>query len=241
MYLLTGVRCHTCGSLFSGGNPNCEEFDASDPTQQELCKVGESCLWYSWQKYETETSQIRECVSPSTILGPINDPLTLADTCSPKDISETPGSSIMACLCNTPLCNANNGGSGPVVLPIVAPKKKTLSSTQKPSRPKTPQRTQSSNNITDELSRAELVALEQFGSINQQKTRDPSEAPRSRVPLSNNRNRVRSDRNEPSSNGRPSSSSASALNPSEEVLRKYFVCNIIFLIYGKENFLFLIQ
>ena len=230
-YLLTGVRCHTCGSLFSGGNPNCEEFDASDPTQQELCKVGESCLWYSWQKSDTETSQIRECVSPYILLGPINDPLTLADTCSPKDISETPGSSIMACLCNTPLCNANNGGSGPVVLPIVAPKKKTLSSTQKPSRPKTPQRNQSSNNFEDELSREELAALAQFGSINQQKSRDLSEVPRSRVPPSNNRNRVQSDRNKRSSNRRPSSPSASAFNPSKEVLRKHFVCYIMFLIY----------
>ena len=219
-YLLTGVRCHTCGSLFSGGNPNCEEFDASDPTQQDFCKVGEACLWYSWQKSDTETSQIRECFSPSILLGPINDPLTLADTCSPKDISETPGSSIMACLCNTPLCNANNGGSGPVALPRVAPKKKTSSRTQKPSRPKTPQRTQSSNNFEDELSREELAALAQFGSINQQKPRDPSEVPRSRIPQNNNRNRVQSDRNKPSSNRRPSSSSASAFNPNKEVLRK---------------------
>ena len=191
-------------------------------------------MWYSWQKSDTETSEIRECFSPSILLGPINDPLTLADSCSPKDISETPGSSIMACLCNTPLCNANDGGSGPVALPRVAPKKKaTQRTTRRPSRPKTPQRTQSSNNFEDELSREELAALAQFGSINQQKPRDPSESPRSRIPQNNNRNRVQSDRNKPSSNRRPSSSSpASPFNPQKEVLRKCLkernIFNIIF-------------
>ena len=66
--LRIAVLCHTCGSLFSGGNPNCEEFDASDSSQQDFCKQGEACLWYSWQKSDTETSVIRECFSPSILV-----------------------------------------------------------------------------------------------------------------------------------------------------------------------------
>ena len=214
----TAVLCHTCGSLFSGGNPNCKKFDARDSSQEDFCKKGEACLWYSWQKSDTETSVIRECFSPSILLGPINDPLTLADTCIPKDISETPGSSIMACLCNTPKCNALQGGSGtgPVALPQVAPQRTTSSQ-----RNNKPQRTQSSNNIEDELSREELAALAQFGSINtQQRPNDQSELPRTRVPQENKRNRFQSERQKPASNRRPNPASSSVFDPQKEVLRK---------------------
>ena len=193
--------------MFSGGNPNCKEFSAGEPSQQDYCKKGEACLWYAWQKSDTETSVIRECFSPSILLGPINDPLTLSATCSPKDISETPGSSIMACLCNTPLCNANDGGtsSGPVALPQVAP-----------------QRTQSSNNIEEELSREELSALAQFGSINQRDRQGPnsqSELPRTRFPNTSSKNRFQPDRKRPAATKRPSKRPSPQFNPKKEVIR----------------------
>ena len=216
------VRCHTCGSLFSGGNPNCKEFDAGDPTQQDFCKQGEACLWYSWQKSDTETSVIRECFSPSILLGPINDPLTLADSCVPKDISETPGSSIMACLCNTPLCNALDG-SGPLALPRVAPKRnQSPQRNQSPNRNQSPQRTQGSTSVEEELSREELTALAQFGSINAQQGPNESEVPRTRFPQENKRNRFQSDRTKPTDTRRPAQSSSSSFDPQREVLRKYF-------------------
>ena len=242
-FRFAAVLCHTCGSLFSGGNPNCKEFDAQEPSQQDFCKQGEACLWYSWQKSDTETSVIRECFSPSILLGPINDPLTLSDTCRPKDISETPGASIMACLCNTPLCNAINIGSGPVALPQVAPKRPKSPPRNRnpaprdrnpppqnrnppprdrnppprdrnpsprdrnpPPRSSLPQRTQSSNNIEEDLSREELAALAQFGSINNQRTPNTeSELPRTRFPQENNRNTI----------------PAPVFDPNKEVLRKY--------------------
>ena len=41
------MRCHTCGSLFSsGGNSDCAEFDAADPSQRSHCGAGEVCLLY---------------------------------------------------------------------------------------------------------------------------------------------------------------------------------------------------
>ncbi len=53
--------CHQCGSLFSGdaGNPACLRFDPSDQAQKGRCKPGEACLWYAWQKSDTEVSEIR--------------------------------------------------------------------------------------------------------------------------------------------------------------------------------------
>ena len=46
-----GIRCFTCGSLFSrDGNSQCQEFDEADPTQQGLCREDEVCLTYTWQK-----------------------------------------------------------------------------------------------------------------------------------------------------------------------------------------------
>ena len=60
------VKCHQCGSLFSGSssNPDCASFDSSDPLQQSYCAEGEVCLWYSWQKSQESTSFIRQCFSP---------------------------------------------------------------------------------------------------------------------------------------------------------------------------------
>ena len=41
------VRCHQCGSLFGGpvSNPECTDFDPSDPKQADYCQQGEACLW----------------------------------------------------------------------------------------------------------------------------------------------------------------------------------------------------
>ena len=102
------VLCHQCGSLFSGekGNANCEIFDQFEQSQRKYCDPGEACLWYSWQKSASEIATIRECFSPTILLGSVDDPLTVKSSCKPKDISETPGASIMACLCNNDLCNA---------------------------------------------------------------------------------------------------------------------------------------
>ena len=49
------VTCYKCGSLFSSdGNSDCEEFDASDASQQGLCGAGEVCLTYTWQKSRSD-------------------------------------------------------------------------------------------------------------------------------------------------------------------------------------------
>ena len=109
----------------------------------------------------------------------------------------------MACLCNTPLCNGNDGdsGSGPVALP-----QRAL------------QRPQSSNNVEEELSREELSALAQFGSIsNQRGPSGTSEVPRSRIPSRNNQNKFKPARTSPEKTRRPPSN----FDPQKEVLRKY--------------------
>ena len=75
-------------------------------------------MWYSWQRSDSETSEIRECFSPEVLLGSISDPLLPEQTCRPKDITESPGSGgIMACLCDTDLCNAKEGAGGAPRLP----------------------------------------------------------------------------------------------------------------------------
>ena len=105
-----GVLCHQCGSLFSSdGNRDCEVFDHNAPSQQKYCKPSEACLWYTWEKSDTETSTIRECFDKNILIGPIQNPLIAKDSCVPQDIAETPGSRIMACLCENDLCNANDG------------------------------------------------------------------------------------------------------------------------------------
>ena len=85
-----GVLCHSCGSLF--GQEECPDFDPANPSHQKRCSPGEACLWYSWQKSSAEVAMVRECFSPSILLGPISNPLTKKSTCIPQDIAETPGS-----------------------------------------------------------------------------------------------------------------------------------------------------
>ena len=72
-------------------------------------------MWYSWQKSENEFSTIRECFAPSILLGPITNPLKVKPDCVLQDISETPGTSIMACLCDSDLCNAKTSAQGTVI------------------------------------------------------------------------------------------------------------------------------
>ena len=42
------------------------------------------CLWYSWHKSSTKRSFIRQCFSPSILLGPPDQPLIPARDCRPQ-------------------------------------------------------------------------------------------------------------------------------------------------------------
>ena len=110
------VKCHQCGSLFSGDTsaPSCDNFDV-ETSQQNYCQPGEACLWYSWHLSDTEVSVIRECLSTSILLGSIEDPLVVTPGCSVKDISEDDVSRVEACLCDSDLCNDNSDQSGQLI------------------------------------------------------------------------------------------------------------------------------
>ena len=45
------LSCFSCGKL---GYDECEDFDASNPDQTKVCKKGEVCLIYSWDKTQNE-------------------------------------------------------------------------------------------------------------------------------------------------------------------------------------------
>ena len=108
------VKCHQCGSLFSGSDsPSCEGWVPGDPTQQAYCQPGEACLWYSWQQSSDFTSVIRECLSTSILLGSIEAPLLPAALCRGQDISDNGDGSIQACLCESDLCNENSNDHSP--------------------------------------------------------------------------------------------------------------------------------
>ena len=110
---LTKVKCHQCGSLFSGSTsaPDCDGFNAATSVKN-YCKEGEACLWYSWRLSDTEVSVIRECLSTTILLGSINDPLTVTSGCQVKDISEDASAQVEACFCDSDLCNDNTGSAG---------------------------------------------------------------------------------------------------------------------------------
>ena len=92
-------------SLGSSANPECDYFIEDDPTQEGYCAEGEVCLWYSWQKLSGSKSFIRQCFSPSIILGsPDQPPLVPRPSCQPQTISDSSG--ISACLCTSDLCNS---------------------------------------------------------------------------------------------------------------------------------------
>ena len=116
------VLCHQCGSFFSGNSgDDCKRFDRNSEDQRSYCDPGQACLYYSWQKSSTETSAIRECFTPTILLGSIENPLRVKSGCDLQDISETPGASILACLCDSDLCNANDEHfNEPVAFPLIA-------------------------------------------------------------------------------------------------------------------------
>ena len=47
------LECYSCGSLLFP-DQQCDQFNASDPSQIEVCEAGEACLLYSWEKYNSE-------------------------------------------------------------------------------------------------------------------------------------------------------------------------------------------
>ena len=63
------VQCFTCGSLFNTDAPDCFAFNVNDKAQMKTCDAGEACLWYSYQKSDSETAVIRECFSKGILLG----------------------------------------------------------------------------------------------------------------------------------------------------------------------------
>ena len=106
-----GLQCHSCGSLLDP-DQQCDSFDPSDPGQTQTCKVGEACLLYTYSQTPGQPDIIvRECLATDVLLGPITDPLLPSASCTIKDISEEPGSSISACLCQTDYCNVGSSTS----------------------------------------------------------------------------------------------------------------------------------
>ena len=91
--------------LGSSTNPECDYFMEDDPTQEGYCAEGEVCLWYSWQKSSRSKSFIRQCFSPSIVLGSPDNPLIPRTSCQPQTISDS--SDISACLCTSDLCNSH--------------------------------------------------------------------------------------------------------------------------------------
>ena len=102
-------------SLGTSINPECDYFMENDPTQQSYCAEGEVCLWFSWRtgSYYIENkiffrskSFIRQCLSPSIILGSPDQPLIHRPSCQPQAISDSSDISVTACLCTSDLCNS---------------------------------------------------------------------------------------------------------------------------------------
>ena len=57
-----GVKCYSCGSLFSRDTPHCPEFDPSNVTQQDTCLPGEVCLLYQWNKSKHQMGRLPSCI-----------------------------------------------------------------------------------------------------------------------------------------------------------------------------------
>ena len=135
--------------LGSSTNPECDYFMEDDPSQEGYCAEGEVCLWYSWQKSSRSKSFIRQCFSPSIVLGSPDEPLVPRASCQPQTISES--SAISACLCTSDLCNSykTSEEKRPAQLPARRlPQSRPIPTTQEPSRrPKFSPSKQSSNTI----------------------------------------------------------------------------------------------
>ena len=100
-----GIKCYSCGSLFSRDAPHCPQFDVSNQTQREECLPGEVCLLYRWNKSKHSMGSYRECFSSSIILGHPDDPIIPQPHCRLAKTQRDPTSSIQACLCTTDYCN----------------------------------------------------------------------------------------------------------------------------------------
>ena len=101
-----GVRCYSCGSLFSRDVPHCPQFSRENITQRQTCDQGEVCLLYQWRKPSGgELGSYRECFPSNIILGHPDDPIIPQPRCRLAKTQRDPRSSIRACLCTTDHCN----------------------------------------------------------------------------------------------------------------------------------------
>merc|ERR1712025_818668 len=88
-------------------------FNKEDTSQLKTCDEGQACLFYSYEKAESEFETIRECFSTSILLGSIERPVVPSETCRPQPVDAD--DSIQACICTTDFCsgiedyNANSG------------------------------------------------------------------------------------------------------------------------------------
>ena len=99
------LRCYSCGNLF---NPNttCDQGIADNNLQVQTCESGEACLLYQWKKSARETAVLRQCFPSHILLGPVYNPLvSTEDTCELRDITDDNSGSVLACLCESDLCN----------------------------------------------------------------------------------------------------------------------------------------
>ena len=55
------LECYSCGSLLFP-DQQCEQFNASDPSQRETCQQDEACLFYSWKKSNSERGETIDIV-----------------------------------------------------------------------------------------------------------------------------------------------------------------------------------
>ena len=106
-----GIKCYSCGSLFSRDSPHCPQFDATNVTQRDECLPGEVCLLYRWNTGRQRMGSYRECFSSSIILGHPDDPIIPQPDCRLAKTQRDPTSSIQACLCTTDYCNIEDEAS----------------------------------------------------------------------------------------------------------------------------------
>ena len=106
------IECFKCGSLFSedSSSPECSVFSPRDPEQKGLCPPGDICILYSFRSQGGPGEDIRECISRSTLLGDVNNPLRVESTCQPQLLPGNNDVEVTACLCDTDMCNIGTNG-----------------------------------------------------------------------------------------------------------------------------------
>ena len=106
------VKCYQCGSLFSedSSSPECAEFNPREPAQAQLCPPGDVCILYSFRARGGPGEDIRECISRSTLLGSLDDPLVVQATCQLQRLPGNNDVDVSACLCDTDMCNIGTNG-----------------------------------------------------------------------------------------------------------------------------------